>query len=351
MTQPRGIRVKDDATGDVVATRTARIIDELGNKRVVELVDFAGRPLSLRKIREVNSVDNPDLTVQTVDYAENLMPVGDHAGVLVVFPYFGSGSDSCQVTPIFHDSERNNSNGDKTFSVNSNGNDGYLDPVSGLVTGGNYVRAGRTATGIYEAFWRHQINISRYPIVNGAYLRPFVQSGGAGGGSEQPLYIYMENAINGDFPANYEEIEKRDWIGPVAWDVSGTGGVGYEATSDFAELLQSVLNRDDFAWGDNVLLRIGGQEVDGNLRDLWFGSYISSQALMRTDVEWMGYGGVDVDVVGIGETKSSAMGAVNFRSGGTHFGPFMAWDIFGGGLIGLHVTALTGDVRLYAGVI
>ena len=64
----KGTKVKDDSSGDIVATRDALETDEGANPRVIEIVDFASRSIAWSPVRgdfytptPIGSADGLDL--------------------------------------------------------------------------------------------------------------------------------------------------------------------------------------------------------------------------------------------------------------------------------------------------
>lgn len=109
-------RIKDQKAGDYIATRDAHEQDAEAHNRVIQLVDFASRQLSVHPtIRgSVAPIDAPDgvgLEDLPSDLTSNLITVGD-SSILVVDCEHTADDGSVSVTPIIF-----NDAGDTVFTV------------------------------------------------------------------------------------------------------------------------------------------------------------------------------------------------------------------------------------------
>lgn len=99
-------RIADQDEGDFVATRDAYEQDGDTNNRVIQLIDWAGRQLTITTLRggtPVTTADGVDLTGLPADLTGNLLTVGDKT-VLTVIPEHSAEDGGVFITPIVFDS-------------------------------------------------------------------------------------------------------------------------------------------------------------------------------------------------------------------------------------------------------
>jgi len=104
----KGTRVRDDVSGDFVATRTAATTDDQGRSRVIQIVDFASRQLRVHQpLRGLTgsgqgSADSFDLDNLPSELLDNLIEIGD-TSIFVCDCEHTKSDGSVVVTPILFD--------------------------------------------------------------------------------------------------------------------------------------------------------------------------------------------------------------------------------------------------------
>ena len=104
-------RIKDQSSGDYIATRDANEQDAEAHNRVIQLVDLASRqllsPAIIRGAALVTAADGVDLEDLPADLTGNLIEVGDRK-TLIVNPEHSANDGGIGITPLIYNTAGDN---------------------------------------------------------------------------------------------------------------------------------------------------------------------------------------------------------------------------------------------------
>jgi len=357
----KGTRISNDQTGEYVATRDAYENTAGGDARVVELVDFAGRQLTLSEVRgsvsPITSDDSQDLTSLPADLTGNKITVGDKS-ILVVSPQHSAIDGEVLITPIIFNSYDAEDGSSHVVAASADDRGAEYDGAStyAFFAEDSIVLNCAAAAGgdEYRAIMRFDdVLVGNGVTITAAYLDVFTWTWG-GTSTRDDLEIRLLDEDDMTMPATAQAYWTTSYTGKVDWDASAYGQYEWATSPDISSIVQTVVDRVGWASGQAMGIMVCAGTDDGATNfasyDNTNANYGPAAARLRIQYNKATESAHPTTL----QAKQSNVGSQGFYNGSDYISNTLVWDLYGAPEVGLHITEIGGTangVVLKAGVI